>query len=429
MIGLEEARHSLLAAATTRCGYERVPLLDAVGRVITRSLYASDDLVPFARSAMDGYAVASADTTDAARTFLVHEPIYAEQSTLRHQSSGMVTPIATGAPLPEGADAVVPIEDTTRVDGGVRFAGRLLSGENVFPPGDDARLGDLLVPEGTVIAPATLGLLAAAGCAFVDVARRPRVSLISTGEELVAIGEAPSRGQVRNSNAPVIASAIAANGGRVHVNACIRDDRHALRDAVEHALADCDLLITTGGASVGERDYMKSVLREAGVSFAFDEVALRPGRPFAFGSRGATYVAVLPGNPSSAFVILTEFVQPFLRVLQGCTQPWPPRVRATLRGRIHARPSRTYAPYVALRFLGNGLQAIPLTNQCSSLTRTFAEAAGLAIVPPGSTDYVWGDAVDVDIVDWSRVESAPKADDILQSCTSNDHQVGLHHFC
>jgi len=408
MIPFEEAQRSILAAGTT-LGSERIALLEAVGRVVAETIYAAGDLVPFARSAMDGYAVASAETSAQARTFYVREPIYAERSELRRHLSGTATPIATGAPLPEGSDAVVPIEDTERSGNGVRFTGPLFSGENVFPAGDDARAGDVLVPGGTQIGPATLGLLAAAGCAFVGVVRRPRVSLICSGEELVAVHETPERGQVRNSNAAVIATAVAAAGGRLCSNACVRDDRRALRDAVENALAEADLVITTGGASVGERDYMKPALREAGVSFAFDQVALRPGRPFAFGSRGETHVAVLPGNPSSAFVILIEFVLPFLRELQGCARPRPPRVRATLTDRIHARPNRTYAPYVALRFAPGGLEAIPLLNQCSSLTRTSAEAAGLAIVPPGPADYVAGDVVDVDIVNWSRIEVAREA--------------------
>jgi molybdopterin molybdotransferase len=404
MTSCQEARQFLIAAAPARPDSERVSLIEAVGRVIARPLYALDDLVPFARSAMDGFAVASADTGAAMGTFPVHEPIYAERSTVRYHRLGMLTPIATGAPIPEGADAVIPIEDARPEPNGVRFSGRLLRGENVFPAGEDARAGELLVPEGSIVTPATLGLLAAAGCAFVDVARQPRVALICSGEEIVAIQDEPAFGQVRNSNAMVIAAAVAANGGRVDFNVWVPDDRCAIRDEIAKALTQCDLLVTTGGASVGERDYMKAVLKEVGVTFAFDQVALRPGRPFAFGSSGGTHVAVLPGNPSSAFVNLIQFVLPFVRLMQGRSQPWPTRVRATLDGSLHARPNRTYAPYVALRFRGNALEATPLANQCSSLTRTSAEAAGLAIVPPSLTDYVSGDVIDVDVVDWSRVK-------------------------
>jgi molybdopterin molybdotransferase len=408
MITFEEAQQKVLASAAI-LDSQPVALLDAVGRVTARPLYAADDLVPFARSAMDGYAIASDDVSDTPTRLTLREPMYAERSVARRHVRGTATPIATGGPLPEGADAVLPIEDVERDADGIRFTGRIVAGKHVFAPGEDARAGDLLVPAGNTITPASLGLLASAGLSVVDVVRRPRIALVCSGEELVAVGAIPAFGQVRNSNAAMIGALVTAAGAEVCSSVWVRDDRHELSAAVSNALNNADVVITTGGASVGERDFMKPVMREAGVTFAFDGVALRPASPFAFGFRGCVLVAVLPGNPSSAFVALVEFVLPLIRALQGNARPRAVRVAATLRDRLHARPHRSYASFVALRVAKNGFEATPLPNQCSALTRTSAEAAGLAIVPPGDRDHLFGDIVDVDIIDWSRIESASAA--------------------
>ncbi|MEO6990885.1 MAG: gephyrin-like molybdotransferase Glp [Candidatus Baltobacteraceae bacterium] len=407
MIAFEEAQRRVAALA---CGPARrtceFPLGEAVGRVLASTLRAPNDLVPYARSAMDGFAVRASDV-GAAATLPVRGAVFAESGAAEH-GPGTATAIATGGALPRGADAVVPFERTVRENGSVRIAGPLEAGLHVFPAGDDARAGDTLLAAGTRLRGAMLGILAAAGYARVPVFERPRIALLLTGNELVPIESVPHVGQIRDSNAPVLAAALAEFGGEVVRVARVADDARALRAALAAALDEVDLVVTCGGASVGERDLVKPLARELGVAFAFEAVALRPAKPSAFGARGEVLVAVLPGNPASAFVALHEFVRPALRVRSGERgEPFLPRVQATLDGTLHGRPQRTFAAFASLRWSGGRFVAKPLDNQCSSLTRGLADADGFALVPPGTGALEPGDEVAVDVLDWTRVGARP----------------------
>lgn len=407
MIDFEDAQRRILGACTP-LGTENVALGAASGRVLAETLRAGADLVPFARSAMDGFAVRAADTALAPTMLRVEGVLYAQAGEPVAHVAGTATQIATGAPIPAGADAVLPVEDVVRENGGIRIRRAVTPGAHVFPPGEDARAGDILAGAGAPLRPAVLGLLASAGHARLSVFRRPRVAVVVTGDELVDVENVPGPGQIRNSNAVVVRATVASLGGDVVAALRVGDDSSALGTALDAALGACDLLITTGGASVGERDLVKPLLRELGVAFAFESVALRPAKPTAFGTAGDVRVAVLPGNPSSAFVALHELVRLALARLAGMNDPLLPRIQALLAGSIRAKAQRTYAAYATVRTTPGGIVAAPLANQCSALTRTAADADGFIIVPPGRGDYASGDTVAVDVFDWSRVGTSAR---------------------
>ncbi len=402
---------ALIGAACAPLGSERVASADGLGRVLAHDVSATDDLVPFARSAMDGYAVCQADLGRLPVTLPVVGTQYAAPGTREHQP-GTATSIATGAAIPVGADWVIPLEDVSTAGDAITIRAALRPGASIFPPGEDARRGDLLAARGTRLTPAVLGLLAAAGNAQLAVYRRPVVAVITGGDELVEVGARPAPGQIRDSNAIMLASALTAAGAVALPPVRLADDRDAVRAGLLHAFASADLVVTTGGASVGERDFIKSVCREIGVRFLFGTVGLRPAKPTAFGRRGAAFIGVLPGNPAAAFVALHEFVLPAVRALAGDAEPRPPRGDASLVGSIKAKPGRHFAAFAALSLDRTGLIATPLENQCSSLTRTAAACAGFIIVPPGPRTYRDGDRVAVDIIDWSRVTTRRAQPDV-----------------
>jgi molybdopterin molybdotransferase len=397
-VSFEDAQQRIIAACEP-LGTEMVSIAEAVGRVLAETLHASADLVPFARSAMDGFALRAAD--GAAGTLLpVAGRAYAEPSAQRTHAAGTATQIATGAPIPRGADAVVPIENVVPENGSIRITAALAPGTNVFPPGEDARAGDVLLERGRYLRAADAGLLAAAGHVSVPVYVRPVAAVLTTGDEVVPPEDTPAHGQIRNSNAALVAATLRAWGCRVDTVEHVRDDAVALRAAFAAQVDACDLLVTTGGASVGERDLVKA---ELGGPFAFDSVALRPAKPSAFARKGRTRVFVLPGNPSSAYVALHELTRLAALSLAGRSSVKLPRIVATLEGRVHSKAERTYAAYARVHASDAGFVAVPLDNQCSALTRTASDAQGFIVVPPGTRDYRSGDRVRVDIVDWAGV--------------------------
>jgi len=398
---IDFATASAIVAALPALGVERIDLRAADGRALAERIVASSDLVPFARSAMDGFAVRAADTRNAPVTLPVSGAVYAEAGRAVH-ATGTATAIATGGAIPDGADAVIPIEDTIVSKDAIAVARAVVAGHHVFPPGEDAQAGDELLPAGAVLDPAGLGLLAAAGVASVCVYRLPRIVLLSTGNELVAFDAVPAYGQIRDSNVVTIAAELRRFGIASLEVASVADDRAAVTAALARALDSADLVITCGGASVGERDFVKAACTGLGVEFAFRAVGLRPARPTAIGRRGAATVAVLPGNPASAFVALHEFVRPAIAALAGRIDRMP-RIPVQLDGTLHARRGRAYAAYCRVRFRDGVYVATPLANQCSALTRLAAEADGFVIVPADGRDLEHGDAALVDIIRWDRV--------------------------
>jgi molybdopterin molybdotransferase len=393
-----------IVAACEPLPSECVPLERALGRIVARDIVATEILVPYDRSAMDGFAVRAADAATGA-VLAVSAAFAAAGTAPPLLAPGTAMPIATGAPLPRGADAVVPIEDTTPVaEAFVRIDDGLATGDHVFPAGEDALPGQMLLRAGTRLTPAGLGVLAAAGIAQPQVYLQPRVTLLCTGDELVAIDAVPGYGQIRNSNAATLGAAIATLGARLVAVHHVGDSEAAVRRALAHALATSDLVVTTGGASVGKRDYVKRVARELAVRMLFETIAMRPSKPSAFGTVGFAHLAILPGNPAAAFVAFHELVRPALLALAGDPRPYLPRIRARLvGGSVRAKAGRTFCAFARITLGAEGFAAELLDNQCSSLTRTAAAANGLVVVPDAAATFAAGDLVDVDLLDPSSV--------------------------
>jgi molybdopterin molybdotransferase len=407
LVRFDDARRAIVAACAPLAPQD-VALGDAAGRTLRETLIAREDLVPYARSAMDGFALRAADARPGSALPIVGIAYAGGRTHLAH-APHTATAIATGAPIPEGADAVVPFERIERRGETIVIGTPLAPGDHIFPAGDDARVGDVLARAGETLGAGTLALLAAAGYTHVPCSRKPRVAILTTGEELVEIAQLPGFGQIRNSNSTLLAASLGACAASVVVNAHVRDDRATVFDAILRATQTCDVVVTTGGASVGEKDFVKGILDELGATYAFRSVALRPARPSAFATvaradGGEARVLALPGNPAAAFVGLHAFGIPALRALEGASDPFPRRVRARLRGSLHGKAARTYVAFVRLAIDDEGrLEAMPLDNQCSSLTRTASGAAGLAMVGPERGDVNDGDLVDVEVFAWESI--------------------------
>lgn len=404
-ISFPDARRAMLGAATALPA-ERVALLQASGRVAAETLRASDDIVPFARSAMDGYALRAHETRVASRGVPLR--IRVIDTTYAGDVPGTLAPgsamaITTGGMLPGGADAVVPFEEIERDGDTIAVFGALAPLDHVFEPGDDAKRGDVLVRTGDVITPGRAALLAAAGHAMVAVHRRPRVAIVSTGNELVPIEARPGGGQIRNSNATMLATGAQRDGAEIVFSEHARDAEAPLRDTLERALAHADLVITTGGASTGERDLVKGILRSLGAIFAFDSIALRPAKPTGFAVARERLVAVLPGNPAAAYVAYAALVRGVIRAQAGFERPYPRVIEATIQGRLHRKAERHFLMFAHAELTPLGFVVEPLENQCSSLVRTSADANALIVAEPGTGYLEPGDRVPIELLDASAL--------------------------
>lgn len=397
-------RAAALVVETVRpLASESVPLTGALGRVLAEDVVADEDAVPYARSAMDGYAVRALDTRGATADQPIRLRVLGSVFTEAGESSlvsGAALSISTGAPIPKGADAVIPVEQIERTGDEISVCTEISAGGCVFPPAEDVRKGDLLAACGDVLRPGTLGLLAFIGKSKVPVFRRPRVGLLCTGSELVEISATPRHGQVRNSNSQTLASLIAECGADVVSNVAVPDRQDALRASLMSARKGADLLVTTGGASVGERDLVKKMLTELGAAFQFGAVAIRPGKPIGFAIWHGIPVCVLPGNPAAAVVGFYEFVRPSLLRLAGRNSVKLQLVRAILRAGVKSKPGRKYMLFARLSLSGSGFDVTPLPNQCSVLVRSVADANALIVLPEGPADFKAGDSVDVQALSW-----------------------------
>ena len=415
MIGFDQARE-IIAGAVRPLPAESVPLAEASGRIAAEEIVADADLVPYARSAMDGYALRAADTGGAALGRPIKLPIIGKvlaeegHATL---SPGSALAITTGAPVPRGADAVIPYEEVRRAGEEIEISAPVRPGASVFPPAEDVRRGDVLVRAGETLRPAVVALLAFVGHSEVRVYRRPRVAVVCTGSELVEVSATPAHGQIRNSNAFALSALIEECGGQARFCGTAPDQRDTLRGLLGSARLEADLLITTGGASVGERDLVKGVLAELGTEFCFRSVAVRPGKPVGFGLWDGVPVCVLPGNPAAVFVGFYEFVRPALLRLAGRRAIELPALRAVLTGRVQSKPGRRYIILARLALADGRFEVTPLPNQCSVLVRTSADANALVLLPEGPASFEPGDAVEVQVLDWERVIGVARQDAVV----------------
>lgn len=402
MLTVEQALSRVLAAVRPPLA-ERVPIDRALGRLLAESVRCPRDIPPWDNSAMDGFAVRSADLSEAAR-LRVLETIGAGKMPKERVVSGTCSRIMTGAPMPEGADAVVMVENT---DGGVgevvQVRVPVRPGENVRPKGDDVPLGALVLEPGYELDPPAVGLLSSLGLPSVMVAQRPRVAILSTGDEVVEAGFPVSDAQIWSSNTlSLIAQVREAGGEPIHCG--IAPDSP---DGLREALARCkraDLVITTGGVSVGDFDYVKEVLGDEGASLDFWRVAMQPGKPLAFGWLGGVPLFGLPGNPVSCMVNFYQFVRPVLRSMLGDPRPYLPVIEAVLAGPIRKRPGRAMFSRVRLDPGAERPRATPVSNQSSGVLMSMVRADGLALLGAEQGDLAEGELVRVQVLrgSWQR---------------------------
>jgi molybdopterin molybdotransferase len=394
-IAVETARRIVVESAS-RLEAETVPLSRAHGRVLAEDVLAVHDVPAFANSAMDGYAVAGG--VDGGPLRVVDEA-RAGRPARRALRPGEAIRISTGAAVPEGTVAVVPVEHAEAAGGEIVVRRAPAQGANVRRAGEDLRRGERVLVAGEPLGPAQLGVAVSAGRAEVACARRPRVALVGTGDELVPAGAPLGPGQVHDSNATMLCALAAREGADVTGAERVRDDREATRAALERALGGrargVDVALASGGVSVGPHDHVREALEALGVEERFWRVAMKPGKPLWFGMRGRQLVFGLPGNPVSAVVCFLVFVRPALRALQG-RQPLPRRERARLVAAVRRTAGREQAVRVALEAPEGELLARPTGPQGSHVTSSLRGADALAWVPAGEGELEAGALVDVE---------------------------------
>lgn len=397
LVSVEEHLESILASLGEPEPIE-LGVVDALGLVLVEEVRSEVTVPASDNSAMDGYAIFAADIASASLEAPVRLPIVGEVAA-GAAPSGPVAPgtcvrIMTGAPIPPGADAVVPVEVTLGDDAEATFLAPVEAGTNVRRAGDDLEPGRALVAPGRRITPADVALLTTAGATRIRCLPAPRVVILSTGDELVPAGTVPGPGQVRDSNGPMLAAMVRAAGGLPFPTGVVGDSIEALTEAFESNRGHADLFVCSGGASAGKRDLLPDVLAEIGEGVAA-KVAMRPGMPQVRGRVHGTPVIGLPGNPVSAFVSFEVFVRPAIRHLQGRRDLARPTVIARAAETLHAPPHKRAYLRVRLSRDEHGWLAAPTGEQGSHLVTSIAGADGLAIVPELPTEVREGDEVRV----------------------------------
>ena len=391
LISIDEARERVLAAVRPLPD-EPVDLAASLGRVLARDAVATEDLPPFDASAMDGFAVPAGD----AATLRIAGESRAGAPARGALEPGTACRISTGAVVPDGAFAVVPVEATEEAEDGVTVPSTT-EGANVRRAGEDVRRGELVVRAGTEIGPAEQAVLASLGARSLQCARQPRVAVLATGDELVEPGGPLEPGQIRNSNAYAVAAQAARAGGVVVERGHVPDRADATREALARALESADVVCVSGGVSVGPHDHVKPALAALGVEERFWGVRLQPGKPTWFGSRDGKLVFGLPGNPVSAMVTFHLFALPAVRALQGA-DPRPRRAKARLATPVKRNPRRDQMVRVRIADDGGGRLATPTKAQQSHVLTSMLGADALARVPAGEGTLAAGEPVDIELL-------------------------------
>jgi molybdopterin molybdotransferase len=392
LLAVSDARERVLAEVRPLAA-QPVALEEALGRVLADDVRSAEAVPPFDSSAMDGYAVVAGPGAEL--------PVVGESRAGRPSGQqlepGQAMVISTGAVVPRGADAVVPVELTERVDGRVRVPDTA-PGLNVRRAGEDVERGDLVVEAGTVLGAAELGVLASLGFARAMCARRPVVAVLTTGDELVEIGSPLAPGQIRNSNAVTLGALAAQAGAQVLRPRLIRDDLDSTVAALGRALASADVVCVSGGVSVGPHDHVKPALAALGVEERFWGVSLKPGKPTWFGVRApGTLVFGLPGNPVSAMVTFHLFARPALRALAGA-EPGDTRATAVLDAPVRRTPSREQVIRCRLHAGGDGWHVEPTKRQDSHVLTSMVGARAFALVPAGNGELDAGSRVEIELL-------------------------------
>ncbi|HEY8517587.1 MAG TPA: gephyrin-like molybdotransferase Glp [Candidatus Binatia bacterium] len=392
MVSVADAIEAVMSAVVPTPA-EEVPVAEAGGRVLAQEVTAPLDIPPFENSQMDGFAVRSEDLVGASPStpvgLHVIGTVPAGRAAQVAVGRGEALRIMTGAPLPQGADAVVKVEDT-RVEGSlVEIRHAPARGEFVRPAGEDVRAGETVLRPGRALRAADVGLIASIGLPTVRVRTRPRVAILATGDELVPLGGTLGPGQIYNSNAYALAAAVREVGGTPTILGIVPDEPDAMRAAFA-SCASFDVILSTGGVSVGDFDFVKQIMDELGLERRFWQVAQKPGKPLTFAAQDGRLYFGLPGNPVSSLVCFTLYVAPALRRAMGLDAVFAPSVEVEMARSVRTARSLTELVRCTLEWRENGMLATPTGTQSSGVLRSLSLADCLVISPPGQEELAVG---------------------------------------
>jgi len=401
MISVEAALEKILSHIQP-LGFEKVSLLESLGRVIGEDIYASRDIPPLDNSAMDGYAVRCEDIQQAsqdrpARLEIV-EDLPAGSVSKRTLAKGEAIRIMTGAAIPRGADSVVQVEDTAREDRYAQFLKVVPLGENIRRAGEDVSKGERVISKGDLIRPPELGMLASVGRSFVSVYQRPLVAILCTGEELVDVDGTLDEGKIISSNSYTLAGQVK-DAGAIPIQLGIARDR---KEDIEEKLRQgvrADVLISSAGISVGDYDLVKDVLKDLGMEMVFWKVAMKPGKPLAFGTIAGKPAFGLPGNPVSSMVSFEQFVRPSLLKMMGHCQLFRPTIEAVLKEDIRKEPGRRHYIRALVSFEKDRYVVTTTGDQGSGILKSMVRANGLVIIAEHQETVKAGEKVIVQLLD------------------------------
>ncbi len=396
MISVRAALDTVLASVA-RVGPEQISIAQACGRVLARAVVANRTVPPFDNCAMDGFAVRAADVAAATPTAPVRlrllETVPAGSVARHAVVPGTAVQVMTGSAVPAGADAVVRVEDTQVADGWVAVLRAPRRGEHIRRAGEDLRDGEVVWPAGRLLRPADIGVLASLGMPSITVFRRPRVSVLATGNELVSLGEPIEGRKLANSNAYALAAAVREAGGEARLLGIVPDDLESSLRPFEAALECSDVVLSTGGVSMGNFDLVRQVLARLGAQELFWKVRQKPGKPLSFGTRGRTLVFALPGNPVSALVCFYLYVRPALLSASGAKQIFSPVVEGEAEEPIEGSEGLTDFVRCQLRVHEGRFSLRSAGSQSSGVLRSLSLADALAILPESCTQVEAGTAI------------------------------------
>ncbi|MBT3509199.1 MAG: molybdopterin molybdotransferase MoeA [Nitrospina sp.] len=400
MIQVEEALDTILSKIKFK-GVEKVPLGQALGRVLAEDVVSRVNNPPLDNSAMDGYALIAEDIQSATPENPVKLDVV-EEIAAGYTAKGVLKPgqtmrIMTGAPIPSGANAVLMQEDTQKNGNAILCLDKADVDENIRMAGEDVKIGEEVIKKGTTLSPAHIGMMAVVGRSQIAVGQRPIVSILSTGDEILELDETPEGPQIFNSNGHMLAAQIKSAGGIPVYLGIAKDTEKDLMEKFESALK-ADVVVSSGGVSVGDYDLVKSSLQKMGQDMLFWKVAMKPGKPLAFGRIGDTPIFGLPGNPVSSFVSFEQFVRPSLRKTMGCSDLSHKTVQAKLTRTIHKKPGRLHFLSSIVSWADGEYTVTPAGEQGSGILKSAANANGLLIFPLEAEEIKQGQEVAVQLL-------------------------------
>lgn len=398
-IPVKDAVQLVMDHSKKRLDKETIPLQAAYGRILAEPIIAKHDVPPFNRSAYDGFAIRAEDsaqaTTDNPVAFRVIGEIGAGHVGEQELQTGEAYRIMTGAILPPKADAIIMLEDTTETADGFSITKVFQSDDNISFQGEDAKEGEVLIEAGSVIHPGTIALLATFGYAEVQVAPIPKVSLVSTGTELLAVDEALVPGKIRNSNGPMLQGQLDRMGVTYQSLGTMADDLDACTELITEALEQSDIVITTGGVSVGDYDYLPEIYRRLGAKVLFNKVMMRPGSVTTVAVLDNKLLFGLSGNPSACFTGFELFTRPAILAMMGCTTPYMPRMRAVLGEDFPKKNPFTRFVRAIWYMDGDIPTVVPAGFNKSNAVSSIARGNGIIVLPADSSGFQTGMEVDV----------------------------------